>query len=234
MTEIPVITVDGPSGTGKGTVCSFLAMWLGWHLLDSGALYRILAHIAIAQEVSIKDEQALAELAINLEVSFQHGPDGVRVIDANAKDISDVIRTEECGNAASRIAALKPVREGLLQRQRDFLQAPGLVADGRDMGTVVFPDAAVKIYLTASADERAKRRHKQLNEKGINVNLPGLSADISERDARDKARSVSPLIPADDAIIVDSTELDIRQVCKVVSEDVIRVYEDLPALPSEW
>lgn len=233
MSDIPVITVDGPSGTGKGTVCSYLAKWLGWHMLDSGALYRILAHEAIVAGVSMQDEEALSALALSLKVRFEHSTDGIHAIDANEKDISAAIRTEECASAASKIAAQASVRGALLQRQRDFLKLPGLIADGRDMGTVVFPDAGVKIYLTASAEERAKRRYKQLNEKGISVNLPRLSAEISERDARDKARRVSPLIPADDAIVIDSTELTIGQVCNLVSERVIQVYEDLPAFPEE-
>jgi cytidylate kinase len=232
MTNIPLITVDGPSGTGKGTLCSYLAQWLGWHLLDSGALYRIVAYLALKQGIDAKDELTLAQLAADLDIQFESTGQGIRVKDASGADISSEIRTEDIGNAASRVAALQRVREALLQRQRDFLQPPGLVADGRDMGTVVFPQAPVKIFLTASPEERALRRHKQLNEKGISVNLPRLSAEISERDARDSARSVSPLIPADDAIVIDSTGLDITGVCNQAAEIVMQVYSDVPSLPA--
>lgn len=228
MSDIPVIAVDGPSGTGKGTVCTFLANWLGWHLLDSGALYRIMAYAAQKKGISLENETELAMLAADVDVRFEQDAQESRIILDNAVDISSAIRTEEAGNAASKVAALTQVRQALLERQRGFRQAPGLIADGRDMGTVVFPDARLKIYLTASAEERAKRRHKQLIEKGISVNLARLSAEISERDSRDKGRSVSPLKPAHDAIIIDSTELDIGAVCRKISEQVHQVFPGCP------
>ena len=228
MIEIPVITVDGPSGTGKGTLCLFLAHWLGWHMLDSGALYRVLAYAALARELSLDDEPGLAELAECLAVSFDQGPGEIRVLLDGQEDISVAIRTEECGNAASRVAVKKGVREALLARQRAFRKEPGLIADGRDMGTVVFPDAQLKLFLTASAQERASRRYKQLKEQGISVNLPRLSVEISERDARDMGRALSPLIPAADAIVIDSTDFDAGEVCGQVSELVRQIFPDIP------
>ena len=227
MDDVPVITVDGPSGTGKGTLCLYLADWLGWHLLDSGALYRVLAHAAMEREISLNDETGLAGLAVNLDVRFDHEPLGVRVM-FEGEDISEAIRTERCGDAASRAAAMGGVRESLLERQRGFRKPPGLIADGRDMGTVVFPDAQLKVFLTASPGERAKRRYKQLKEQGISVNLARLSVEISERDARDMGRTLSPLKPAADAIVIDSTDLDAGAVCGRVSELVRQIFPGFP------
>ncbi|MCH8845385.1 MAG: (d)CMP kinase [Proteobacteria bacterium] len=226
MSEIPVITVDGPSGTGKGTVCSHLANWLGWNFLDSGALYRVLAVAAEKYDLARDNEPGIAELAESLDVVFdrpQPGKDVTVIFEGN--DISQQIRTEECGNSASQIATLSEVRSALLERQRKFRQKPGLVADGRDMGTVVFADAPLKIYLIASAAERAKRRYKQLKQKGFSVNLPRLTADIAERDTRDSQRTISPLKPADDAIVVDTTTLEISTVILKI-EKLVR--ETLP------
>lgn len=226
MSEIPVITVDGPSGAGKGTVCSHLANWLAWNFLDSGALYRILAVAAEKHHLAANNESVIAELAESLDVVFdrpQPGKDVTVIFEGN--DISQEIRTEECGNSASQIAALPEVRSALLERQRKFRQKPGLVADGRDLGTVVFADAPLKIYLIASAAERAKRRYKQLKQKGFSVNLPRLTADIAERDTRDSQRTISPLKPADDAIVVDTTTLEISTVIQKI-EKLVR--ETLP------
>ena len=218
MTEVPVITVDGPSGTGKGTVCSILATKLRWHLLDSGSLYRVLALSAIKADVGFDDESALVALVSSMTLSFATSEENnlVRIF-LNKQDVSDDIRSESCGNAASLVAALPGVRQALLERQRAFMQPPGLVADGRDMGTIVFPAAELKIFLTASAEERASRRYKQLKEKGISVNLRDLSADIVERDRRDKERAASPLKPADDAVTIDTTEIQIEQVMSQIS-----------------
>ena len=218
MNKVPVIAVDGPSGTGKGTICSFLATKLSWHLLDSGALYRVVALSANQQSIALDDEAALASLSEMLDLAFESGKgdEGIRVI-LDGTEVSDEIRTEICGNAASLVAALPAVRNALLHRQRQFRQAPGLIADGRDMGTIVFPDAELKVFLTASAEERAKRRYKQLKGKGINVNLRGLSADIAERDKRDKERVVSPLKAAEDAIVIDTTGIDVALVNSQIS-----------------
>ncbi len=219
MAEVPVITVDGPSGTGKGTVSSYLADWLGWHILDSGALYRVLAHAALNNKIPLDSEAELANLAADLNVVFKKANDDLEIrVFLNEEDVSETIRTETYGSVASQIAALSGVRHALLDRQKAFQCPPGLIADGRDMGTVVFPDAPLKIFLTASPGERAKRRHKQLKQKGIGVNLQHLSADITERDARDQARTISPLKPAKDAIVIDSTELDVDDINKQVSE----------------
>tara|TARA_R110002072_G_scaffold54332_3_gene142587 strand:+ start:522 stop:1229 length:708 start_codon:yes stop_codon:yes gene_type:complete len=218
-TKVPVITVDGPSGTGKGTICSYLADWLQWHFLDSGALYRVLALAAEKHGISSDNEAALVALAENLNVEFKVAGAGSLVdVELDSLTVTDEIRTETCGNAASVIAPIAKVRQALLSRQRAFHKAPGLIADGRDMGTVVFPDATLKIYLTASAEERAKRRYKQLKEKGINANLRGLSAAIAERDERDSTRAASPLKPAEDAIVIDTSKLDIDAVLENISE----------------
>lgn len=219
MNNIPVITVDGPSGTGKGTVCSFLADWLGWHFLDSGALYRLLALAAQKRDLPTTDIAGLAQLAENLDIEFEVQGAGklVKVV-LDGEDATDAIRTEDCGHAASVVAAIPEVRRALLSRQHGFHQVPGLVADGRDMGTVVFPAADLKIFLTASAEERAKRRHKQLKEKGISANLRHLSADISARDERDSQRAVSPLKPAEDAVVIDTSEMDIETVVGSIRE----------------
>tara|TARA_R110002074_G_scaffold148885_1_gene300836 strand:- start:81 stop:761 length:681 start_codon:yes stop_codon:yes gene_type:complete len=209
----PVIAVDGPGGSGKGTVTQMLARKLGWHLLDSGALYRLTALAATRQNVSLDDEVALVKVAESLDVAFKPTPEGepAKVILAG-EDVTSEIRTETCGNNASRIAVMQPVRDALLQRQRDFQQAPGLVADGRDMGTVVFPNAPVKIFLTASAEERARRRFSQLKAAGVDVSIDALLEEIRVRDERDINRSAAPLKPADDAQVIDSTGLSIQEV----------------------
>lgn len=217
MTDIPVLTIDGPSGSGKGTLAQRMAAELGWHYLDSGALYRVLAQAALQAEIDLADESALAELAATLPVTFEVEADKLTVL-LNNQDVSLLIRSEQAGNAASKVAAIPAVRSALLQRQRDFRQTPGLVTDGRDMGTVVFPDAPFKVYLTASAEVRASRRYKQLKEKGIDSNLADLIKEITERDERDQQRDVAPLKPAADAIILDSTALGIDAVFQRVSE----------------
>ncbi|WP_318520450.1 (d)CMP kinase [Photobacterium leiognathi] len=214
-THAPVITVDGPSGAGKGTLCMLLAEKLGWNLLDSGAIYRVLALAAIHHGVDIESEDALVPLAAHLDVQFVAEGELVKVI-LEGEDVSDTLRTEEVGNTASKVAALPRVREALLRRQRAFSEAPGLVADGRDMGTVVFPGAEVKIFLDASAEERATRRMNQLQKKGLDVNFDSLLSEIQERDYRDRNRAVAPLRPADDALVLDSTELSIEQVLEKV------------------
>jgi len=219
MPNIPVITIDGPSGSGKGTISRTLAHELGWHFLDSGALYRLVALGAMQHRIPLNDEHALADYARHLDVRFE-SKDPMRdpKIWLENQQVEAEIRTEQCGDLASQVAAVPAVRDALLQRQRDFRQLPGLVADGRDMGTTVFPAADLKIYLTASAEIRAERRHKQLMEKGIDVNLAALVQDISARDARDSTRAVSPLKPADDAIVIDTSGLAIEQVMSRVRE----------------
>jgi cytidylate kinase len=210
---MPVITVDGPSGSGKGTVCRLLAEKLDWDVLDSGAIYRVLSLAAIHHHIALDNEEALVPLAANLDVQFPI--DGVtkkiKVI-LEGEDVTHTIRNEEVGAAASKIAALPRVREALLRRQRAFRSESGLIADGRDMGTIVFPKAELKIYLTASAQERAKRRYLELKDKGLDVTLDGLLSEIEARDDRDMNRKVAPLVPAEDAIVVDTTELDAEQV----------------------
>lgn len=222
MNDIPIITVDGPSGTGKGTVCSYLTDWLQWNFLDSGALYRVVALAAQKRNIANDDESALANLAENLNVEFKVVGAGslVHVI-LDGENVTDEIRTEKAGNAASKVAPIVEVRNALFSRQKAFHKAPGLVADGRDMGTVIFPEATLKIFLIASAEERAKRRLKQLMVAGISANLRDLSAEIAERDERDSTRTVSPLKPAEDAVIVDTSELGIDEVVAKVS-DLVR------------
>ena len=211
MTSIPVITVDGPSGSGKGTICAMLAAELGWLLLDSGALYRITGLAASRRGIPLNDEHAVAAVAAALDVEFIPGAEGVNVI-LEGDDVTRTIRTEEVGSLASQVAALPAVREALLQRQRDFRNAPGLIADGRDMGTVVFSDAPVKVFLTASAEERGRRRFEQLRSKGFDASLRALVEDIRARDERDTNRAVAPLRPAEDALVIDSTALTITEV----------------------
>lgn len=210
---VPVITIDGPSGSGKGTLARAVADALGWHLLDSGALYRIVGAMCIRQGVSFADEDQVVELAASLDIQFDE--DKVLV---DGDDLTDEIRTEDAGLNASKVAQMPGVRAAVFELQRRFRRAPGLVADGRDMGTVVFTDAALKIFLDASAEERAQRRYKQLKNKGLSVRLPGLLAQIEERDARDRGRAIAPLKPADDAQVVDSTSMSIEAVVELVLE----------------
>ncbi|MDG1134969.1 MAG: (d)CMP kinase [Pseudomonadales bacterium] len=211
----PVVTIDGPGGSGKGTLSSLVAAELGWHLLDSGALYRIVAAMARRQAIDLTDEKSLVAMIPNLQIAF----DGDRV-DVNGDDLSDEIRTGEAGVAASQVAALPEVRDSILTLQKSFQRAPGLVADGRDMGTVVFPQAATKIFLDASAEVRANRRYKQLKNKGLSVNLRDLLEQIQERDARDRGRAVAPLKPAADALIIDSTQMTIEEVLQMIMAEV--------------
>lgn len=226
MQDIPVLTIDGPSGSGKGTIVQHVSQKLGWHLLDSGALYRLVAFGAQKNHLSLDDEASIADYAAKLDVEFKlvdvqstvepsQNMQELQII-LEGEVVGPELRTETTGNSASKVAAMPKVREALLQRQRDFRQLPGLVADGRDMGTTIFPDAKAKIFLTASAEERAQRRYKQLKEKGISGNLAALLRDINERDERDSQRSASPLKPAEDAIIIDTSELNIEQVVEQV------------------
>lgn len=218
--DIPVITIDGPSGTGKGTIARLLAGRLGWHLLDSGALYRLLAVSAHDHGLKLDDEPRLAALAPAMDIRFEVAADGGERIMLDGREVTERVRAERTGTDASRVAVLPAVREALLQRQREFRAAPGLVGDGRDMGTAIFPSAPVKIYLTASAEARAERRHKQLNGKENGASLTALFREIRERDERDATRKASPLRPADDAVVIDTTELDIEGVMERVLEVV--------------
>jgi cytidylate kinase len=210
-----IITIDGPSGVGKGTVTIQLAQHLNWHILDSGAIYRVLAYAAQKHHLQPNQETQLSQLATHLNLQFQQTADNVHII-LDKQNVSNELRTEACGNFASKIAALPTVRQALLQRQRDFLQPPGLIADGRDMGTVVFPDAPLKLFLIASAEQRAQRRYKQLKQKGMSVNISDLINDIAERDKRDTQRTVAPLKPASDALVIDTTTLSIKEVMQQV------------------
>jgi cytidylate kinase len=214
--SIPVLTIDGPSGSGKGTISRHVARALGWHYLDSGALYRAVGIAASWNDIDLSDASALVRCTFDTEVDFQdEAGDEPRVI-VNGLDATDELRTETAGAAASAIAAIPEVRAALKDRQRAFRRSPGLVADGRDMGTVIFPDAGIKVFLTASAEERAERRYKQLKEKGVSVTLPGLLREILARDARDANRAVAPLRPAEDAVRIDTTGLSIDDVVERV------------------
>ena len=214
-----VITVDGPSGAGKGTLCHALADKLGFDFLDSGAIYRILALAALKQQIDFEDATALAELGRRLEVKFVPQGNEVQVI-LDGENVGDQIRTAQAGQNASKIAIYPKVREALLQRQRDFSSEKGLIADGRDMGTIVFPHAQIKFFLDASAEERTKRRVKQLQEKGFNANFDEILAEIKERDFRDRNRPIAPLVPAKDAVILDSTHLSIEDVIQQALEHI--------------
>jgi cytidylate kinase len=236
--EVPVLAIDGPGGSGKGAVAREVARRLGWHVLDSGALYRLVGIAALGRGVRLDDAQALAAIAQGLDVSFDPlaGPEGR--VSLGGRDVTEEIRTEAASQAASRVAAMPPVRAALVERQRGFRRPPGLVADGRDMGSFIFTDARVKVFLTASVEERARRRHNQLKQKGIDVSLPALSQDMAERDRRDEQRSVAPLRADPDARILDSTGLTIEQVVSVVLRWVSEAYPEVahrigPALGSD-
>ena len=222
-TKVPVIAIDGPGGAGKGEISRAIARELGWHLLDSGALYRLVALSAIAKSADLADAQLLADLTRNLAVRFDNVGEYCRVF-LGGLDVTENIRTEESGQVASVVASMPAVREALITRQRSFQQAPGLVADGRDMGSVVFPDARLKIFLTASVEERARRRYKQLKDKGIDVSLPALSKDMQERDRRDSERSIAPLQACSDARVLDTTRLSIPDVVQTVLQWVGETY----------
>lgn len=221
MSLSPVVTVDGPSGVGKGTLCAFLSRTLGWHLLDSGAIYRLLGLAAKRGNIDPNDIAGLTRLAEGLDIAFLTSEDGsaTRAM-LDDEDVTADIRTEEAGAMASLVAPSTAVRAALMERQRNFRRAPGLVADGRDMGTVVFQDAPVKLFLTASAEERAARRHKQLIQQGVSANLAALSVDIAERDRRDTARVNAPLRPAADAVTIDTTGVSISEVARVALRTV--------------
>jgi cytidylate kinase len=217
--QVPVITIDGPSGSGKGTICQLLARELGWELLDSGALYRLVGLAARHHGVGLDNEEALVVLAAHLDVQFVARTDNSVQIILEGEEVTDAIRTEVVGKDASIVAAIPAVRDALLERQRAFAEPPGLIADGRDMGTVVFPDAALKIYLDASAEERASRRYNQLINKGLGASLQAILEDIQARDDRDMNRAVAPLKPAADAVILDTTTMSIKEVLAAVMDD---------------
>jgi len=213
---VPILTIDGPSGSGKGTISRAAARALGWGLLDSGALYRLVALAGRRAGIRLEDAPGLSKLAEQLDIRFGSGPDGGEIVWLEGRDVTRDIRTEQAGNDASKVAALPAVRAALLERQRRFAVPPGLVADGRDMGTVVFPEARVKIFLTASLEERALRRHKQLKEKGVAATLAALSLEIAERDQRDITRSASPLVASADAVLLDTTGMSVDAVVERV------------------
>ncbi|MBF6056906.1 (d)CMP kinase [Thiomicrorhabdus heinhorstiae] len=209
MSKVAVVAIDGPSGVGKGTLSQFLTCKSGFHLLDSGAIYRALAFGAIHNQIDLENHAALVELALRLPVSFMEGS-----VIYEGKDVTSKIRTEETAAVASKVAAIPEVRTALLDRQKAFSQAPGLIADGRDMGTIVFPDASLKLFLTASAEVRALRRVKQLKKQGIDANIEKITQDIRERDERDANRKTAPLVAAEDAITIDTSNMNIEQVCQ--------------------
>ncbi|RYW84617.1 (d)CMP kinase [Legionella pneumophila] len=214
--EVPVITLDGPSGTGKGTICHLVAKRLHWNMLDSGAIYRVLAYAARKNSIEPNDIKKLTALARSLNLRFESSADNESKVILDDENVSPQIRSEQCGQDASQIAVIPEVRAALLERQRNFAQFPGLVTDGRDMGTVVFPNAVLKVYLYASAEERANRRYLQLKDNGINVSLAQVVEELAKRDARDTARTHAPLKPAEDAVLIDTTGLTIVQVFNIV------------------
>ena len=220
--SIPVLTIDGPSGSGKGTIAAAVAEKLGWHILDSGALYRLAGYSADKKLIDFNEIDKLVDNTLHMGVGFEQG-----AVLLDGDDVSREIRTETTGNLASKIAVIPEIRAALLQWQRDYVKHPGLVADGRDMGTVVFPQAEIKIFLDASAEVRAKRRYKQLIEKGLNANLADLVSEIQERDERDRNRSVAPLCAADDAVVIDSSDMTIPEVIKLVLDAVKSRLPDL-------
>lgn len=213
---IPVVTVDGPSGSGKGTISQILATKLGYHLLDSGALYRLTALAVIKNDIDINQVDKVAQAALDLDVVFEPQPDGEQKVLLNGEDVGVQLRLDETSAMASQVATIPEVREALLIRQKQFRQKPGLVADGRDMGTVVFPDAEHKVFLTASPEIRAERRHKQLIEKGVDANISHLLKSIIDRDERDRTRTVAPLVPAEGAFVIDSSDLTIDEVVQQI------------------
>ncbi|HKT33063.1 MAG TPA: (d)CMP kinase [Gammaproteobacteria bacterium] len=225
----PVIAIDGPSGSGKGTVASRVADALSWNLLDSGALYRILAYVSQQAGVSADAPARLEELARGLHVDFVRTPTGAEQILLDGRDVTAVARSEESGARASELAVIPQLRRGLVGVQRGFRRAPGLVADGRDMGTVIFPDAGLKIFLTASVEERVQRRYNQLKQKGLNATLPALFSDLTARDERDRNRSVSPLKPAPDAVVLDTTGMPVEAVVDQVLDRARRRYGEAAA-----
>lgn len=214
--NVPIITLDGPSGTGKGTICHLLAKHLQWHMLDSGAIYRVLAYAARKRGIETNQVDALVDLAKSLDLHFKSSIDSEPQVILDNENVHQAIRSEQCGQDASQIAVIPEVREALLERQRDFAKAPGLVTDGRDMGTVVFPNAILKLYLYANQEERAKRRYLQLKDSGINVSLAQVVEELVKRDTRDTARTHAPLKPADDAVLIDTTGLNIVQVTEII------------------
>ena len=218
---VPVVTIDGPSGAGKGTVSQAMAKALGWHFLDSGAIYRLCGLACVKQGISFDDAEAVSEIALNLDIDFKVTDKGLETY-LNGEEVSKQLRTERGGAAASEVAAIPRVRDALLSRQQAFSQIPGLIADGRDMGTVVFPNAPLKIYLTASAEKRADRRYKQLRGAGESVNLAAILEDIQTRDARDMNRAVAPLQAANDAITIDSSDMSIA----VVNQAILQLIND--------